>query len=397
MPWWTTPSLTPSPTGLTLDGHDVAALARDHGTPLLLTSAPTVRRELAAIRAALGDAGVAGRVLYALKANRAVLGVVRGERDVGIDACSPREIRLALDAGFAPHEIHLTASALSDRDLDAIAQAGVGVTLDTRSALRRYGARVPPGTRVGLRLDPGVRCGYGGDPRLAYGGAKFGFDGDALGEALDEARRAGLVVEGLHVHLGWGLQRDDAEAVDVAFARLAGWARSVPELAWIDVGGGLGARLRESDRPLPLATWSASIRRHLAALGVPVWCEPGTAVVGPAGLLVVEVNTVETRRGVTWVGVDAGHASNPCPALYGLPITVIPVRAPAGPATHTYTVVGNINEAGDVWARDVVLPELHEGDLLALYPSGAYASSMASDHCLRGQTPERVVETATRR
>jgi diaminopimelate decarboxylase len=95
--------------------------------------------------------------------------------------------------------------------------------------------------------------------------------------------------------------------------------------------------------------------------------------------------------------VDAGHASNPCPALYGLPITVIPVRAPTAPPTHRYTVVGNINEAGDVWARDVALPELREGDLLALYPSGAYASSMASDHCLRGRTPEVVVEPLSRR
>ena len=51
-------------------------------------------------------------------------------------------------------------------------------------------------------------------------------------------------------------------------------------------------------------------------------------------------------------------------------------------------VAGNINEANDVFARSLPLPPLAEGDLLALYPAGAYGASMASDHCLRGLPAE---------
>jgi diaminopimelate decarboxylase len=37
------------------------------------------------------------------------------------------------------------------------------------------------------------------------------------------------------------------------------------------------------------------------------------------------------------------------------------------------------------------MPDVREGDLLALLPAGAYGASMASDHCLRGQAQEIVL------
>ena len=54
-------------------------------------------------------------------------------------------------------------------------------------------------------------------------------------------------------------------------------------------------------------------------------------------------------------------------------------------------MAGNINEANDVFARSAMLPPFSEGDLVALYPAGAYGASMASDHCLRGLPAEVMV------
>ena len=91
------------------------------------------------------------------------------------------------------------------------------------------------------------------------------------------------------------------------------------------------------------------------------------------------------------MGVDAGFALNPCPALYHIPLAIVPLDRPYEPPTDAYTIVGPINEATDVWAHDYPLPALHERELLALLPAGAYAMSMASDHCLRGRALEVVV------
>jgi diaminopimelate decarboxylase len=374
--------------------HDAAqgeliAWARRLGTPCYLYSRQPIRDRLARLRDALS--GLPRRLHYAMKANRhpEVLACIRAEGDVGIDACSPREVALALEAGFAAGEISVTAGMPSNRDLAAFARTGVHVNLDTLSAIRRFGAVAPAGTAIGLRLDPGAMAGWGGNARLAYGAGKFGLAEEALPAALDACRAAGLTVDTLHVHCGWNLQRavlPDFERALAMLGRLAG-ALSIPT---INVGGGLGVRFRPDDDPLPVEEWAAALRRHLAAPGRTIACEPGTFVVAEAGVLVAEVNTVERRGDITWIGVDCGHNVNVYAAHYGIPLRIALLGARTG-GLKRYAVAGNINEANDVFAMDALLPEPREGDLLAFFPAGAYGSSMASDHCLRGWAAEAMM------
>ena len=153
---------------------------------------------------------------------------------------------------------------------------------------------------------------------------------------------------------------------------------------------GLGARLREDDRPLPLDRWAAAI---WDAFGdrYTIACEPGTLVVADAGLLVARVTAEWNKRGERWIGLDAGQAVNVYAAHYGLELEIVPVADPMAPAVVATNVAGNVNEAGDVFARNRMLPALREGDLVALLPAGAYGSSMASNHCLRGSFAEVLV------
>jgi diaminopimelate decarboxylase len=78
-------------------------------------------------------------------------------------------------------------------------------------------------------------------------------------------------------------------------------------------------------------------------------------------------------------------------AHYGIPHEIIHVGRPLAPAVLPYDVAGNINEAIDVFARNTALPEVREGDLLALLPADAYGSSMASEHCLRPLAGEVII------
>lgn len=391
--WWVHDSLTIDPEGLALDGVSLNALARQHGTPLFVYSRATIQRQLRALQQTLAEATDDFVVYYAMKANRhpGVLEAVLSVPGVGLDTCSPREVALALNMDLPAQRISFNAGMLSCRDLAQIAEAGVHCTLDSYSALRRYGSLVPPGTPVALRFNPGVRVGYGQGANLRYGNDKFGFEAEEIEEALRVAAASGLVVDGVHMHLGWGLQEDAVALVQEAFARLAWIAGHVPHLRTINIGGGLGGRYQAADIPLELATWGGLIRTYLAPLGATIACEPGTFVVGPAGVLITEVNTVEQRRGIHWLGVNAGFALDPMPALYGVPVEIVPLCRPQTASVQTYRVVGHINETTDVWARECVLPEVRELDLLAFLPAGAYCTSMSSDHCLRGQANEIVL------
>ncbi|MBI2236312.1 MAG: diaminopimelate decarboxylase [Magnetospirillum sp.] len=369
------------------DDRVLAGLAAERGTPLYVYRGAVIRDRFARLRHALQ--GVEGRILYAMKANRnaRVLRLVRAEGDIGIDACSPREVATALEAGFTAAEISVTAGMLSNRDFARFREQGVHLNLDTLSAIRRWGAMVPAGTAIGLRLDPGVAIGYDGSAKLVYGNGKFGLAMSAAAAAAEAARAAGLVVDTLHMHCGWNLQEAALPAFETALAGIAALARRL-RVRVVNVGGGLGARFRPEDRPLPPEAWGEALRRHLGGLGCTVACEPGTFAVAEAGVLVVEVNTVERRGDTDWVGVDAGHNVNVYAAHYGIPLAMSALGRGEAAPLRRYTVAGNINEPNDVFARDVLLPEVREGDLLVLHPAGAYGSSMASDHCLRGWAGE---------
>lgn len=399
--WWHRAPLGVGAAGLELAGVSVASLAAQYGTPLYAYSGAAIISQIQRLQAALATTALPHAVWYAMKANRfrPVLQTLRNLPGVGLDACSPREVALGLELGFSADEISLTAGMLSDRDLAWLFESGVHCTLDTRSALRRYArlcSELPTSQRkgrrtVGLRIDPAVAVGWGGEAKLAYGNAKFGFDAAAVPDVVREARALGLEVDLLHLHCGWGMQRQDLPRLGEAFARLAELARLLPDVHTLDVGGGLCERQRAEDDPLPLGAWAELLRQHLAPPGRRIACEPGTFAVAGAGILVVEVNTVETRRGVTWVGVDAGFNVNLYPAHYGIPLEPLHVGRPLDPDLVEVTIAGNINEAADVFAHAAQLPRVREGDLLAFWPAGAYGSSMASDHCLRGWAREAMI------
>jgi diaminopimelate decarboxylase len=86
--------------------------------------------------------------------------------------------------------------------------------------------------------------------------------------------------------------------------------------------------------------------------------------------------------------VDAGFNIQNLAAYYHTPYVVAPLRWPAGARTERVTIAGNINEAMDLLAEDIVLPALAEGDLIALLNVGGYGSSASSNHCMRGRFRE---------
>jgi diaminopimelate decarboxylase len=153
----------------------------------------------------------------------------------------------------------------------------------------------------------------------------------------------------------------------------------------------MGIPLRASDQPIDLDAYAQGIARSLGPLNVSVFTEPGDYLVRDAAVLLVEVVTVEEKGGVRFVGVDAGFNVFNAPAMYHYHQEVVLCRAADAPATMSCTVAGHINEAGDLFAEDCRLPEVREGDVLALLCAGGYGASMASYHCARPPASELVV------
>lgn len=392
-PWWHGGALTDDARGLLIGGQPVAELATRHGTPLYVCDGGFVRAQIQRLQEALGRTGKPFRIYYAMKANRhgPLLNMLRGIGDIGIDACSPREVKWVTDIGFSADRISVTASALSNRDLKQFVSQGVHLNLDTDDAVRRYAAVARKGTAIGLRFDPATTVGYGNTGKLNYGGGKLGLEATDVPAVARLAQSLGLRVDTLHMHLGWGLTAADEPELRRALQTMADLCRQLPAVKFVNVGGGLGARLQAGDRPMDPLRWGALIGEALAGLDVTVCCEPGTFLVSQAGILVSEVTSVWRKRGHRWAGLDAGLGINVYAAHYAAPLSPLAVQAPRQEPAGPWNLAGAINEAADVLGREVPLPELQTGDLLALYPAGAYGSSMASDHCLRGKFAEVLV------
>lgn len=405
--WWERPGLGVRDGRLHVAGRDAEALAREHGTPVFVHDGRRIAEQAEALLGAFERAGLPFQLRLALKAQRdpGVLAVVRSLGSVGIDACSPGEVRYALDRGWRPEEISYTGTNVSERDLDSILAAGVHVNVDLLSQLDRYGRRAP-GTAVGIRVNPRAGATWSGERAHGHGeslyaGArptKFGILEEQLDEALQLAVKHDLRLDTVHVHVGDGFLTDGLPHFEVAIERVAAMARRILSaghgLVEVNAGGGLGVPQREGESPLDLDAYAAVLGRHLGSLGVTVSAEPGDFLCKESGVLLAEVVTVDERDGETFAGLDAGYNVAPERFVYGSELPIVLCRAADAEPDRPVTVTGNINEGDDLWARDLPLPEIREGDVLALLNVGSYNRSMHLDHCLR--PPAEVVVFADR-
>lgn len=129
------------------------------------------------------------------------------------------------------------------------------------------------------------------------------------------------------------------------------------------------------------------LAQHLAPLGVVVAVEPGDFLVKESAILLVQIVSVEDRDGVRFVGVDAGWNVMNDRFIYRSPQQIVACAQADAPAAGTCMVTGHINEGDDLFAEDEPLPEVREGDVLALLHCGSYAQSMTIVHCLRPPAP----------
>lgn len=391
-PWWVRPGLETVDGRLLVAGADAERLARDRGTPLFVYDRRRFAENAERLAAALRGAGLRHRLRFALKANPdpRALEVLRPL--VGIDACSPGEVVRALECGWPAAEISVTATNLSDRDLDVILASGAHLNLDAVSQVARMGRRLAAGGHrprpIGLRINPGAGAGY--NEKLAYSGVrptKFGIYADRVDDAVAAASRHDLPIDTIHVHAGSGWLADGLPAFEASLERVVAVARRLiaegQPITEINVGGGLGVPARAAERPVDLDAYAVAIAHQLAGLDVVVGCEPGDYLAKDSAVLLAEVVTVEERGGTTFVGLDVGWNVNCSHFIYRYAQELVVCRAATADRTERVTVAGHINEAGDLFAEDYDLPPVVEGDIVALLNAGGYHQAMSSTHCLR--------------
>ena len=242
-----------------------------------------------------------------------------------------------------------------------------------------------------LRFTPGIECHTHEYIRTGHLDSKFGFDPDQLEAVLQHLKGcAWAQVSGLHAHIGsqiFELQphRDLAGVMADALKLARDLGHPVSDL---NVGGGLGIRYVESDDPPSIDAWVRTVAEAVAraceerGLELPrLLCEPGRSLVATAGVTLYSVGSRKEIPGLrTYLSVDGGMSDNPRPITYQSLYTAVLADRPEADPTDTVTLAGKHCESGDVLLKDLQLPPASHGDVLAVFATGAYNASMASNY-----------------
>ncbi len=360
------------------------------GTPTYAYHLPTVRDRARALAAV----GAIDRRYYALKANAhpSILHAL-AEEGFGFECVSAGELARVFEAlpGLAPSRVLFTPSFAPRAEYVEALSRGVTVTVDNIEALQRwpdlFGDRV-----LWLRLDLGRGDGHHQKVRTGGAEAKFGLPVARLEAFASAARAIGARIEGLHAHLGSGIESPGHWRA--VYAELAGLADSLGSVEWIDIGGGLPVPYTPDAPRFDLEAWAAGLAEIKAAyprFGLAV--EPGRWLVAQAGVLLLTATQVVEKDGVRRVGADAGMNALLRPALYEAWHDIVNLSRLDAPADAAFDVVGPICETGDVLGELRLLPApTAEGDVLLVADAGAYGMAMANTYNLRPLPVEEALE-----
>ena len=371
-------------------GARVADLARQFGTPTYVYDAAKIVERVQDLRQF-------DLIRYAQKAcsNLAILDLVR-RQGVVVDAVSAGEIHRALAAGYkaggAHPEIVYTADIFDREALDLVVQLDLHVNCGSPDMLDQLGERAP-GKNITLRINPGF--GHGHSQKTNTGGeqSKHGIWHAQLDDCLQRADRHGLMITGIHMHIGSGTDLEHLAQVCGSLEKtVLQVGRSVTN---ISAGGGLPVPYKALqtyvDLPRYFSLWDATRKRLEEKLGhqLTLEIEPGRYLVAESGYLISEIRAIKQMGDNTFYLLDAGFNNLARPILYGAyhPMSIAPADGASSRPSHDVVVGGPLCESGDIFTQEEGgfvckrnLPVANIGELLVLECAGAYGFVMASNY-----------------
>jgi diaminopimelate decarboxylase len=386
---------------LALGGCDAVDLAKEFGTPLYVFDEEELRTTCRAYREAFSSRYEQSAVVYAAKAYLGRwLAALVAEEGLGMDVVSGGELAVARSVGFPLERTLFHGNNKSAQELREAVEAGVGrIVIDNfheLSLLDDVAGALGRKQGVLIRVSPNVDPHTHVKTTTGVLDTKFGLaiEGGQAEEAVVQAlARSNLELMGLHCHLGSPIFELEpyrqANEVMIAFAGRM-HARHGLELREYSPGGGFATPyLRDQPAPSPDEYAEAivdSLREALKREELPephLTVEPGRSLVARAGVALYTVGARKEVPGVrTYVSVDGGMSDNIRPAMYESRYEAVVANRATEPPAEEVTIAGKYCEPGDVLIRDIELPKLWAGDVLALPASGAYCLSMASNYNL---------------
>ncbi len=384
---------------LIIGGTSAVTLSKTYGTPLYVYDTALIKERARAFIQTFKRASVQAQVAYASKAFSSIaMYQLADEEGLSLDVVSGGELYTAIRANFPVERIHFHGNNKSDEELIFALDSGIGcIVVDNFyeiEQLKRLTALKGKNVNILLRVTPGIEAHTHDYITTGQADSKFGFDlnngqaDQAFQSVIDDQH---ICLLGMHCHIG-------SQIFDSAAFSLAAKKLIFKMLSWkkqfdftcpvLNLGGGFGIRYTEEDKPLLPETYVEdmikSIQSEIRHNDYPmpeIWIEPGRSLVGDAGTTLYTIGSQKEVPGVKkYLAVDGGMSDNIRPALYQAKYDAVVANKMSASSTTTYTVAGKCCESGDKLIEEISLPSVEAGDTLAVFCTGAYGYSMASNY-----------------
>ena len=382
---------------LVIGGCDTIELAAEFGTPLYVFDEFSLRSKCTEFKEEFGQRYRDTTVFYAGKAfiNKA-LAIILKDEGLGLDVVSAGELGIAQSVGFPLDKVYFHGNNKSAEEIRLALEGQVGcLVVDNFHELTMLGKiarEMNAQTNILLRLSPGI------DPHthqyITTGivDTKFGFQLASGEEAVAQAMRApNLNLVGLHFHLGSLIfdTKPYQRAIELILSLAAKMKLKYSfELRELNIGGGFAIQYALDSPAPPVSAYAEAIASKIISqcqeLELPLprlTVEPGRAIAGPSGLALYRVGVVKDIPGIRcYVSVDGGMADNIRPALYGAKYEAVVANKTLEAEAKIVTIAGKFCESGDILVKDISLPPVSAGDIIAIPDCGAYCLPMASNY-----------------
>lgn len=384
---------------LEIGNVDTIYLARKYGTPLYVYDVSLIRKNCRSFVDAFKALNVKAQVAYASKAfsSIAILQVVNQE-NLSLDVVSEGELYTALRAGFPTEKIHFHGNNKTESELKMAIEHKIGcIVIDNFyeiDLLDRLLRESDQSMDVLIRVTPGIEANTHEYIMTGNEDSKFGFclsNGQADRAFQRLKNHPYLKFKGLHAHIGSQIFETEAflQTNKLLFSKIAEWHASdqyIPEV--LNLGGGFGIQYTKEDRPLPheefIKKIVVAVKEEVEKLAIPmpeIWIEPGRSIVGNAGITLYTIGSQKDIPGIRkYISVDGGMTDNLRPALYNAIYEGVIANKANEQAIEEVSIAGKCCESGDMLMWDISVPKIESGDILAMFSTGAYGFSMASNY-----------------
>ncbi len=383
---------------LYFDGCNTVELAQKYGTPLYVMSENDILERFSQLKEAFTDKYPNARVAYACKAFCTVAMMKICEREgMCIDVVSGGELYTAIKARFPPERIEFNGNNKLPEELEAAIDYGIGrIIVDGIGELKLIEdicARKDKKANILYRITPGIKADSHDYIITGKKDSKFGMPQDEE-ELYNEVKRAidSPYVEFLGFHFHIGSQLFDKEPYIQALNVTLNHIKNIKDrfdfdIKEINMGGGFGVTYTDEKRKPysyfldPLMDRVREFYQEENAKLPALVIEPGRSIVAEAGISLYTVGRIKNIPGMRkYVSVDGGMTDNIRPALYQAKYEGVVANKASCQRNDKVTVCGKCCESGDILMKDIEMAEPETGDIIAIFSTGAYGYSMASNY-----------------